>query len=172
METPSSPAAGAPTKSVRWEGLIAPLDVETIDHRLIVRTPGELRTRDLPLPLLYRPASELGHENLALAGLITRISVESLEGWHGGYGLFAEGMADDGTELAQRLRDGERPCCGVDLDQVVIEERVALDGEPLFAAVAWRVISVTVNAAAGVSSFPDAHIRLMAAKQADVIAHY
>lgn len=115
-------AAALPT---RWRGILAPLDTPSGDGRIIA-TPETLRTRPLPVPLLYQDALSAGHDGAIVVGTIDRAWIE--DGMLMGEGRFD---LDDprSAEVVRRVADNFLGGISVDLDDTTSETRCMRAGQ-------------------------------------------
>lgn len=113
-----------------WRGVLAPLNTESGDGRMLVLGAGvEPPIRPLPLPLNAQRALGDGHDGGVVVGRITRV-------WVDGTNLMGEGDFDmqdpDAVEWVRRIRDGYAGGVSVDVDNVhMVEVQRDRDGNPI-----------------------------------------
>lgn len=113
-----------------WQGVLAPLNTESGDGRILVLDDGqEPQVRPLPLPLHAQRQLGEGHDGGVVVGRINRI-------WVDGGNLMGEGdfdMADpEAAEWVRKLDDGFAGGVSVDLDRMhMVEIPRDRDGQPI-----------------------------------------
>lgn len=122
-----------------WSGVLAPLGVASGDRRVLA-APAALRTRDLPLPLLWQEALSSGHGGAVVVGRIERV-------WMQGGMLMGEGTFDldgeNGREAARLVAEGLSNGISVDLDDLVMAEDASTE-PPMVIATDWRLMTATL----------------------------
>lgn len=162
----------------RFRALLAPLGMVSGDGRMIAVPDGEVRTRPLPMGLLYQEKLDWGHDGAVLIGGIDRAWVENSNLWIAGVfdtddpvaltairriaGGFLRGISadiDDATIALQCMRNGEPVDCD-ELDDMAEDEFVTFDPAEIAiveVATDWRLMGATVCLQA---AFPEAYIEL------------
>jgi hypothetical protein len=145
---PTTPA-GAPitkegTMAVRWKGKLAPLDVDSPDGRRLVAPSGPVRTRPLPLPLLYLPQPADIGRGAQRIGTIDSVTVDDDKI------MWGAGELNEGPAL-QVCREFElgRGYLGVDVDDTLTEE--GDDGLVVFTD--WQLAAATIYGGANKGAF-------------------
>jgi hypothetical protein len=109
-----------------WRGVLAPLDAQSGDGRIIA-TPAQLRVREAPRALLWQRDLEMGHGGATVAGRIDRAWI--VDGRLMGEGAFDLG-SEAGREAARQLGEGWSNGISVDLDDMtMVEAWYSADGE-------------------------------------------
>jgi hypothetical protein len=162
---PADQGAEAAALPTGWRGVLAPLDTQSGDGRILA-TPAELRLRTAPISLLFQPELDDFHGGAVVAGRIDRAWIDG--GMLMGEGCFDLG-SDNGREAARLLAGGFSNGISIDPDDVEAEEwwfyadgtRVpdevlegadwdALDqlwedgARPVMAMTDWRLMSATL----------------------------
>lgn len=112
----------------RFRALLAPFDTLSGDGRQIAAPDGDVRTRPLPLPLLYQERLDMAHDGAVVIGAIDTVWVEDGNLW--GSGPFD---TDDVTAVAaiRRIGGGFLSGISVDLDDVTVTMQCQYDGQPV-----------------------------------------
>lgn len=140
-----------------WWGILAPLDTDSADGRVISAPDGgDPRTRPLPVPILYQDTLAPAHDGAFQVGLIRAVGVKN----GNLYGAGTFDMEDPrAAGIARKVKSGNAGWISVDLDDTTMEFEAAADGDEERGRVVasdWRLMSATlVNQPA----FPEAKIQ-------------
>jgi len=145
----------APDEPTPWYGVLAPEGVLSGDKRSF--EPGALSSRDLPLPLLWQPSNESGHDGAVVVGRIDRMDRDP-DGLVWGEGVFAQ--TEEADKVVGLIAEGHLRGISVDVDDA--EMAVTEDESVRFSK--GRISAATI---VPIPAFAEAFIALGTRQQAD-----
>ena len=133
------------TKIVGWEGLLVPYNVPTNEQRQrVVKSPPQLRMRDLPMFVGYQDRTADAHDN-AKTGLasITRV-------WETPDGMWGSGPFDlddpEAAALARKVSLGFAGWISVDIEPLDVQVSRGPDGREIYSYIDWQISGATLVA--------------------------
>lgn len=132
-------------KIVGWEGLLVPYNVPTNEQRQrVVKSPPEIKMRDLPMFVGYQDRTADAHDN-AKTGLasITRV-------WETPDGMWGSGPFDlddpEAQALARKVSLGFAGWISVDIEPLDVQVGRSPDGREVYAYTDWKISGATLVA--------------------------